>query len=104
MTSLKTTPSTDIRVNASLQDVVRILAAQYAHMAVDEARAALGRLHDPVWSDDELLEQFEIASFKPPYVHVSRKKDGIRGTVAYIDSPRLYFDFQPEENYDTAKT
>lgn len=100
MTVHKTIPSTDIPVNASQQDVIRTLAAQYAHMDQGEARAALERLHDPVWTNDELLAQFELTTFDPPCVHVIRKADGVRGTVAYIDSPRLYFAFQPEENDD----
>ena len=100
MTAPKAIPSTDIEVNASQQDVIRTLAAQYAHMEQGEARTALERLHDPVWTNDELLERFELSHFDPPLVHVIRKADGKRGTVAYIDSPRLYFAFHPEENYD----
>lgn len=100
MTSNKTIPSTDIQVNASQQDVVRILAAQYAHMEKGEARAALERMHNPVWSNEELMENFEISHFDPPYVHVIRKSDGKKGTVAFIEQPRFYFAFQTEENDD----
>lgn len=100
MNSQKTTPSADIQVNASQQDVIRLLAAQFSHMDQGEARAALERLHKPVLSNDELLEQFELSHFDPPFIHVIRKSDGQRGTFSFIDSPRLYFDFQPEENHD----
>jgi hypothetical protein len=100
MTTPKTIPRTDIQVNASQQDVIRTLAAQYSHMDQGEARTALERLHNPVWTNDELMERFELSHFEPPFVHVIRKTDSVRGTVAYIDSPRLYFAFQPEENDD----
>lgn len=93
-------PNTNIEIVASQQDVVRILAAQYAHMSVDDARAALSRINSPVWSNDELMEIFEVSHFDPPYVHVIRKDNGVRGTVAFIDTPRLYFAFQPEETND----
>lgn len=69
-------------------------------MGEDEARAALGRLHDPVLSNNELLEQFEVLRFDAPIVHVVRKSDGAQGTMAFIDAPRLYFAFDTEENND----
>lgn len=77
-----------------------MLAAQFAHMDQGEARAAIERLHNPVLSNEELLEQFNVDRFDPPCVHVTRKADGRRGTFAFIDSPRLYFEFQPEEEND----
>lgn len=100
MTHPTETLSADIQVNASRQDLIRILAAQFSHMEQGEARTALERLHRAVWSNEELLEQFELSHFDPPYVHVIRKVDSCRGTVAFIDSPRLYFAFEPEEQND----
>lgn len=100
MTQPKITPSAEFQLTASRQDVIRMLAAQFSHMTEDEARAALARLHNPVLSNNELLEQFEIFHFDAPIVHVIRKSDGARGTMAYIDAPRFYFAFEPEENND----
>ena len=94
-------PNADIEINASKDDVIRILAAQYAHMDQGEARAFLERTHKPVWSNEELLTHFEVSHFDPPFVHVIQKETRTRGTVFFIDKPRLYFDFQPEENNDT---
>jgi hypothetical protein len=102
MTQTKTTPSADIEVNATQQDIVNLLAAQFSHMDQGEARASLERLHNPVLSNDELLEQFELSHFDPPYVHVIRKADGKRGTLAFVDSPRLYFEFQEDNDARTA--
>jgi len=93
-------PNADIQVNASQKDVLQILAAQYSQLDQGEARALLERLHKPVWSNEELLDHFEVAYFEPPFVHVIRKSDGVKGAVIFIDTPRLYFDFQPEENND----
>ena len=86
---------TDIEIVAAQQDITRILTAQYSHMPIDDARAILSTINSPVWSNDELLDVFEVSHFDPPYVHVIRKENGDRGTVAFIDKPRLYFAFQP---------
>lgn len=100
MTHPQTTLSAEIQVNVSRQDVIRILAAQFSHLVEDEARTVLSRLHNPVLSNNELLDKFEVSHFDAPLVHVVRKDDGARGTMAYIDAPRLYFAFEPEENND----
>lgn len=96
--------NTNINIVASQNDVARILNSQYAHMSLADARAALLRTNSDVWSNEELLDTFEVSSFDPPYVNVIRKADGQRGTVAFIDTPRLYFAFQPEETNDTGPT
>jgi hypothetical protein len=100
MTNVKTTPKTDFQINATQNDVARILNAQYVTMDRGEARAHLERTYSTVWTEDELVEQFEVSSFDPPYANVIRKLDGQRGTVAFIDSPRFYFDFHSEEKHD----
>ena len=96
----KLAPNTDIEIVASQQDVTRILKAQYSHMSLDAAKSALLRTNSNVWTNEELVADFELSHFDPPYVHVIRKTDGVRGTVAFIDQPRLYFAFQPEEKND----
>ena len=100
MSNTAQTPHTNIEINASNKDVVRILAAQYAHMDQAAARATLAKTHNPVWTNEELLDLFEVSHFDPPYAHVIRKIDGVRGTVAFIDTPRLYFAFHTEEPND----
>lgn len=92
--------NTDIEIAATQSDVARVLNAQYAHMSLDEARSVLERTNQPVWSNDDLMEIFEVHHFDPPYVHVIRKSDGVRGTVAFIETPRLYFAFNSEESND----
>lgn len=100
MTQPNTIPSTEIQLNMSHPEVLRILSKQFSCMTDAEARAALERLHSPVLSNDELLSQFEISHFDAPYVYVIRKSDGQRGTMAFVDAPRFYFAFEPEENND----
>jgi hypothetical protein len=84
---------TAIPVCATNKSVADILKAQYGHLESGEVRALLEQSHSPVWSNDELLDTFEVSHFEPPYVHVIRKTDGQRGTVMFIDSPRFYFAF-----------
>jgi hypothetical protein len=89
--------TTDIVVVASNNDVVALLKNQYGHLEKGEARTLLEQTPTLVWSNDELLETFEVSHFAPPYVHVIRKEDGQRGTVMFLDDPRLYFSFSTED-------
>ena len=100
MTHPKTNPSTEIQVNVSRPAALRILASHFSGMTDAEARSALERLHNPVLSNNELLEQFEISHFDAPYVYVTHKSDGKRGTMVFVDAPRFYFAFELEENND----
>ena len=89
---------TTIPVNANNVDVTAVLRTQYAHLESGEVRSLLEDYGAAVWTNDELLEIFEVSHFEPPYVHVIRKEDGKRGTVMFIDTPRFYFSFAAEEN------
>lgn len=93
-------PRTNIEIPATQQDVARILAAQYSHLSPDEAKTALSKTHGQVWTNEELLDTFELSHFDPPYAHVIRKADAKRGTVIFIDSPRLYFSFHTEQHHN----
>ena len=46
------------------------------------------------WTAEELLREFTVIRFVPPYVLVVRKSDGVRGTLEFTDRPRVYFAFQ----------
>lgn len=91
---------TEIPVCASNKSVANILSAQYGHLESGEVRALLEQMHSPVWSNDELLDTFEVSHFEPPYVHVIRKEDGRRGTVMFTDSPRFYFAFSDTKEHE----
>lgn len=73
-----------------------VIENRIAQIGVDELRTELAEIYrGDVWTNEELLAEYEVSHFDPPYVHVIRKRDGTRGTVAYTESPRLYFSFIP---------
>lgn len=45
------------------------------------------------WTTDEVREEFEVISFMAPLVFVTRKSDGVEGTLTFDHSPRIYYDF-----------
>jgi hypothetical protein len=51
----------------------------------------------PHYNTQELQEAFEVHGFLAPFVSVTRKADGVKGTMRFTHSPRAYFDFQPEK-------
>jgi hypothetical protein len=48
------------------------------------------------WNTAELQEDFTVHGFGAPFVHVTRKSDGKKGTLQFTHSPRVYFGFQPD--------
>lgn len=74
-----------------------VIKEQLALRGPDEIRAVLEeQCNEQVWNSEQLMDTFEVSHFDPPYVHVIRKADGTRGTVAFNDDPRFYFAFRPE--------
>jgi hypothetical protein len=60
------------------------------------SREALEAEHgtDNVWSGDELTRDFIVEGFMAPYCVVTRKRDGIKGSVSFQHRPRFYYDFR----------
>lgn len=75
--------------------LVNSLRRQYAGYTKDAARRELAEKYGAVWDDEELLAIFGVQFFDALLVHVIRRADSVRGTVAFIDEPRLYFSFVP---------
>jgi hypothetical protein len=48
------------------------------------------------WTTDELTRDFEVLGFMAPFVVVRRRSDGVRGTLTFRHSPRIYFDWSPD--------
>jgi hypothetical protein len=48
------------------------------------------------WTTEEMSRDFTVDSFLAPFVFVTRKADGVRGTLEFTHSPRFYFDFRPD--------
>ena len=59
-------------------------------------RAELESKHGQVWDTTELQNDFEVLGFAAPFVIVRRRADGVRGSLMFQHSPRLYHSFSPE--------
>jgi hypothetical protein len=55
---------------------------------------------EPTWDTAEMKAEFEVVGFTAPFVVVRRRADGVRGTLEFTHSPRVYFgwraDYSPE--------
>ncbi len=63
--------------------------------AEPEATIMLAGLAGPTYTTAELQEHFTVEGFMAPFVVVTRKSDGVRGSLMFTHSPRRYFLFQP---------
>lgn len=50
-----------------------------------------------VWNTAQLQEDYTVQGFMAPYCLVTRKADGVKGTLMFTHSPRWYFTFEPTE-------
>lgn len=82
--------------DAEDQLLVDALRDYYAEQNPATVRRDLLEKYGETWNDEELLRDFGVQFFDGPRVYVIRKKDGLRGTVAFVDAPRFYFAFIPE--------
>ena len=57
-----------------------------------EARYGFGNVYDTA----ELQATFVVKSFLAPFVYVTRKLDGVTGTMEFTHHPRFYFGFVPD--------
>ena len=60
-------------------------------------RLRLEAEYGQVWTIDEVREQFTVVGFLAPYVDVTRKSDGQRGTMQFQHNPRFYFGWEPDD-------
>lgn len=61
------------------------------------SREALEADYGQVWSTDQLTDDFDVIGFGAPYVVVTRKSDGVKGTLMFQARPRFYFKFSPHK-------
>ena len=57
------------------------------------SREALEAKYGQIWNTIQLGEQFEVIGFSAPFVVVRRKADGVKGSLEFQHSPRLYWGF-----------
>jgi len=46
-----------------------------------------------VWDTPQLRQDFEVIGFLAPLVVVRRRADGVKGSLEFQHSPRLYWGF-----------
>jgi hypothetical protein len=57
------------------------------------SREALEARHGQVWDTGQLAQDFEVMGFLAPLVLVRRRADGVKGSLEFQHSPRLYWGF-----------
>ncbi len=65
--------------------------------AAPGSREALEAQCGQVWDTSELGRDFEVLGFAAPLVVVRRKADGVKGSLEFQHSPRLYFHWLPHK-------
>lgn len=65
---------------------------------VDEqkVREELEAKHGKLWTTAEAMAEFSFEGFGAPFVVVTRKADGVRGTLEFTHMPRFYFGFRAD--------
>ena len=60
------------------------------------SRPALEAEHGQVWDTSELQRDFSVKGFAAPFVIVTRKADGVVGSLMFQHRPRFYFGFRAD--------
>jgi hypothetical protein len=55
--------------------------------------ADLEATEGPTWDTAAMQRDFEAIGFAAPFIVVRRRSDGIKGSLEFTHSPRLYFNF-----------
>jgi hypothetical protein len=63
--------------------------------AAPGSREYLEARHGQVWDTQQLSQDFDVIGFMAPLVVVRRRSDGVKGSLMFQASPRLYFGFEP---------
>ncbi len=53
---------------------------------------------DQRWNTEEVQRDFIIRSFLAPFVFVTRRSDGVKGSMEFTHSPRFYFNFKADKD------
>ena len=75
------------------ESVRRQLVAQIN--AEPGSREALEAEHGQVWDTAQMVDEFQAIGFAAPLVVVSRRADGVKGSLMFQHNPRFYFKFEP---------
>ena len=56
-------------------------------------REILEQKEGQVWNTDELSADFTVHGFMAPFISVTRKSDGVKGSLQFQHNPRYYYGF-----------
>lgn len=59
----------------------------------ETVKQQLTEQHGKLWSTEDLRAEFDVIGFAAPYVVVTRKSDGVKGSMQFTHNPRFYFSF-----------
>lgn len=48
------------------------------------------------WDTAAMQAEFDVSGFCAPFVEVTRKADGVKGTLEFDGMPRVYHTFRPD--------
>ena len=51
---------------------------------------------EQTWDTTQLQADFTVHGFSAPYVVVTRKADGVKGSLQFEHSPRVYYGFKAD--------
>jgi hypothetical protein len=72
------------------------IAELASEVAEPDPRAALEARYGKVYDTAEMSAEFDVLGFMAPYVVVTRKSDGVKGSLEFSHRPRFYFNFVPD--------
>ena len=65
-------------------------------MLATGSRSAICAQTSQRWDTNALREEFIVHGFLAPFIAVTRKSDGAKGSMEFTHSPRFYFNFVPD--------
>lgn len=77
-------------MNTTYNDATEI-DQEVDELAQDDLEGYTGR----TLTTAELLAAYEVIGYAPPFVVVTRKLDGLVGTIEFRHYPRVYFSWRP---------
>ena len=72
---------------ALLQELKELYPDVFQHIMED--------LSGNCWTTDELIEEFDIDSFMAPFCFGTHRNTGQKGSLTFIDQPRIYYRWRP---------
>jgi hypothetical protein len=85
-------------MNDPTESIRRALVAEINSHPTD--REMLESVYGRIWDTSELAADFDVIGFAAPFVVVTRKSDGVKGSLEFQHHPRFYYDFRPDADRD----